>query len=52
MTTLGTAHNARTPSGMKVAPMSYSKLEEIAEGLRALLPKVCGSVYSDSSIVK
>lgn len=39
MTTLGTAaRGARTPSGMKVAPMSYDKLEDVAEDLRPLLP--------------
>lgn len=43
MTTLGTAQHARTPSGMKVAPMSYAKLEAVAENLRTLLPKVQGS---------
>jgi hypothetical protein len=42
MTTLGTALHARTPSGMKVAPMSYKKLEMVAEDLRPLLPKVMG----------
>lgn len=42
MTTLGTAQRARTPSGMKVAPMSYIKLEEVADGLRPLLPKAAG----------
>ena len=42
MTTLGTAQHGRTPSGMKVAPMSYAKLEEVAENLRPLLPKVEG----------
>lgn len=38
MTMLGSAQHQRTPSGMKVAPMSYLKLEEVAEGLRPLLP--------------
>ena len=42
MTTLGTAQQVRTPSGMKVAPMSYAKLEEVAENLHPLLPKVAG----------
>ena len=42
MTTLGTARAARTPSGMKVSPMSYAKLEEVADGIRPLLPKAEG----------
>lgn len=40
MTTLGTANNARTPSGMKVAPQSYKKLEAAATQLREVLPFV------------
>lgn len=43
MTTLGTAQHVRTPSGMRVAPMSYAKIEEVAENLRSLLPTVAGS---------
>jgi IrrE N-terminal-like domain len=35
---LGTAQGSRTPSGMKVAPMSYKKLETVAEGVRRYLP--------------
>lgn len=42
MTTLGTAHAPRTPSGMKVSPMSYRKLEVVAEGIHPLLPKAAG----------
>jgi hypothetical protein len=42
MTTLGTSVNARTPSGLKVAKMSYVKLEAVAEDLRVLLPTVKG----------
>jgi hypothetical protein len=42
MTTLGTAQYARTPSGMKVAPMSYVKIEEVAKDLDPLLPKAGG----------
>ena len=38
MTTLGTAQSTRTPSGMKVARMSYAKIEQVAEGVRPLLP--------------
>jgi IrrE N-terminal-like domain len=34
---------SRSPSGYKVAPMSYAKLEEVAEKLRPLLPMVAGS---------
>lgn len=47
MTTLGTAKKARTPSGMKVAPMSYAKLEEVADGVWDLLPK-CTGVKGDA----
>lgn len=39
MTTLGTAaQGGRTPTGMKVAPTSYDKLEDAANSLRPLLP--------------
>jgi hypothetical protein len=34
----GTARGSRTPSGMKVAPMSYKKLEAVADGVRQYLP--------------
>jgi hypothetical protein len=41
VTILGTAKKgARTPSGLKVAPMSYDKLEEVARDLRSLLPRL------------
>ncbi len=50
MTTLGTADKARTPSGMKVAPMSYKKLEDVAEGVRLLLPKIVGGGGGDYKI--
>lgn len=40
---LGTAKGSRTPSGMKVAPMSYKKLEAVAEGVRPYLPATTGS---------
>jgi len=45
MTTLGSSQSLRTPTGLKVAPMSYAKLEEVAEGLRRLLPSASG--YGD-----
>lgn len=51
MTTLGTAaHGARTPSGMKVAGMSYDKLEDIAKDLRPLLPTLSRPGRSDAAI--
>jgi hypothetical protein len=40
---LGNESKSRTPSGYKVAPMSYAKLEDVAERLRPLLPAVAGS---------
>lgn len=40
---LGNENKSRTPSGFKVAPMSYAKLEEVAERLRPLLPTAAGS---------
>lgn len=43
MTTLGTSQRGRTPTGVKVAPMSYDKLEDVANELRPLLPTVPGS---------
>lgn len=48
MTTLGNAGKARTPTGMKVAPMSYAKLEQVAENLHPLLPVAIanGSKYA------
>jgi len=42
MTILGTAQRSRTPTGMKVAAMSYKKLEVVADGVRPLLPTVSG----------
>lgn len=51
MTTLGTAKKgARTPSGMKVAPTSYDKLERAAKDLRPLLPTLSGMGWSSSAI--
>ncbi|MGN4195145.1 ImmA/IrrE family metallo-endopeptidase [Burkholderia gladioli] len=51
MTTLGNAsRGARTPSGMKVAPMSYEKLEGVADDLRPLLPKMSGRGRSGDAI--
>lgn len=45
MTTLGNGSNPRTPTGMRVAPMSYAKLEQVANDLRPLLlvEPHCGS---------
>lgn len=45
MTTLGNGLSSRQPSGMKVAPTSYAKLEEAAESLHPLLPKEEGSKF-------
>lgn len=42
MTMLGTAQRSRTPSGLKVAAMSYKKLEAVADGIRPLLPATIG----------
>lgn len=38
MTVFGDNHSTRTPTGYKVAPTSYAKLEGAAESLRPLLP--------------
>lgn len=40
---LGNETKSRTPTGFKVAPMSYAKLEDLAERLRPLLLTVPGS---------
>lgn len=40
---LGNENDSQTPSGYKVAPMSYAKLKDVAEQLRTLLPTVTGS---------
>lgn len=40
---LGNERGSRTPTGHRVAPMTYAKLEAIAEDLGKLLPKVSGS---------
>lgn len=51
MTTLGTAtQGARTPSGMKVAPTSYEKLERAAKDLRPLLPTLSRTGRSSMAI--
>lgn len=42
MTMLGTAQRSRTPTGMKVAAMSYVKLETVAVGVQPLLPTLTG----------
>jgi len=43
MTTLGNGSRPSTPTGMRVAPMSYLKIEEVAEAFRPLLPTIQGS---------
>lgn len=48
MTTLGNSKSSRQPSGMKVAPTSYAKLEMAADSLRPLLPMETGSKYAIS----
>lgn len=40
---LGNENKIGFPTGYRVAPMSYAKLEEVAETLRPLLPTVKGS---------
>lgn len=45
MTTLGTSDSPKTPSGFRVAPTSYAKLESAAESLFAVLPKVSRNRY-------
>lgn len=40
---LGNESQSQTPSGYKVAPMSYAKVEDVAMRLRSLLPTVQGS---------
>jgi hypothetical protein len=40
---LGNESKSLTPSGYKVAPMSYVKLEDVADRLRPLLPTVASS---------
>lgn len=42
MTTLGNGQTPRAPSGMRVAPTSYLKLEKAADDLRPMLPRVVG----------
>lgn len=39
----GNSQRSATPSGYKVAPMSYAKLEEVAVDLRNILPTIAGS---------
>lgn len=46
MTTLGNGQGSHTPSGMKVAPTSYAKLEIAANQLRPQLPRVKGGEYT------
>lgn len=45
MTTLGTASGSRSPTGLRVAAKNYRQIEEIAEGVRGLLPKYPGSEW-------
>lgn len=45
MTTLGTSDSSRTPSGFRVAPTSYAKLESAAASLRSVLPLARGERY-------
>lgn len=40
---LGNEKQSRSPSGFRVAGMTYAKLEVVADELRPLLPKVAGS---------
>lgn len=47
MTTLGSDQQMRTPSGMKVAPTSYAKLEAAADSLRPVLPRVQLGPYTE-----
>lgn len=41
MTIMVSNGQLRTPTGMKVAPTSYKKLEALADALRPILPVVC-----------
>ncbi len=50
MTTLGNGQLARTPSGMKVAPTSYAKLENAANALRPALPRVRTEPHSQHKL--
>lgn len=45
MTTLGNGQKSRLPTGMKVAPTSYAKLEAAAISLHPLLPKMRGEKF-------
>lgn len=45
MTTLCTSDSPKTPTGFRVAPTSYAKLESAAESLFAVLPKSTGERY-------
>lgn len=50
MTTLGTASASRTPTGLRVAAKSYRQIEEVAEGVRPLLPKCPGSDWKIDAV--
>ena len=45
MTTLYSNGNLRSPSGFKVSAHSYATLEQVAEELRVMLPKVASEKY-------
>jgi len=46
VTTLGIAGSARSPSGLKVAPLNYDKIEQVAQGLLKLLPTAAGNRFA------
>ncbi|MBC3363480.1 ImmA/IrrE family metallo-endopeptidase [Pseudomonas sp. SWRI154] len=46
MTTLYSNGNLRSPSGLRVSPHSYGSLEEVALGVRKVLPTLQGETYS------
>lgn len=48
MTTLGNGAKSRSPTGMKVAPQSYAKLEVAANELRPMLPLADGKFMLDA----
>lgn len=48
MTTLGSAKATRTPTGLRVAGMSYAKIEAAAEELRPALPTKAGPHQLDA----
>lgn len=46
MSTLVVNGVPRSPQGMRVAPQSYAKLEEVAKGMQQLLPITQGTEYN------